>query len=419
MLTQLYQYYKLYLEYYEKIKKSLGKIINSKQARNGEIEISIEAKLLYEEAVNYLESGDIRFDGSGVKSYDLCMLKITVRETDHLKEGSKITDRFGGKGVIVAVQPDEFAPVDEYGQRCDIVASPSGTIGRGNSGREDERVINRMSFLIQRRLAAMTDLEEQGDLLRRYLVDLNPDYGREFGLFWEKSTPSERAEIMMEVITDKIYVQMPTIDPIPEPELKALLWKWGYESGKLSLRRPDEKHGYIEVPETMGMVDIGKTYIFVLKQTAELGASATSTENVSSLGVPSNKSNELRSISSTSVRVGGMEFNNFLARVGADPVHLLMSLHSGNPLLVDKQVELLLTGDPLEPIDIPIEYWEIKDDIPAHKVAALLFQINIELVETDPIVLANTKFNMGDLREIFKPLDNSANVDPLQFISTY
>lgn len=68
--------------------------------------------------------------------------------------GFKITDLHGGKGVICQVARPEEMPVDQDGNRADIVMDPNSTISRMNLGRLFEQYINSASRDTHKRLAA-------------------------------------------------------------------------------------------------------------------------------------------------------------------------------------------------------------------------------------------------------------------------
>lgn len=57
-------------------------------------------------------------------------------------EGYKITDCWGGKGVVVKVVPKEDMPVDEFGNRAHIAMDGGATVSRQNLGRLYEQGFN-------------------------------------------------------------------------------------------------------------------------------------------------------------------------------------------------------------------------------------------------------------------------------------
>jgi hypothetical protein len=69
--------------------------------------------------------------------------------------GFKLTDLHGGKGVICKVLNDEDMPVDEEGNRADIIMDGNATINRANPGRLYEQYYNASARDTHKRLCAM------------------------------------------------------------------------------------------------------------------------------------------------------------------------------------------------------------------------------------------------------------------------
>lgn len=59
---------------------------------------------------------------------------VHVRTEEAARVGDKLVGRFGNKGVIVHIIPDEQMPKDEKGRSLDLLLNPNGVIGRMNLG---------------------------------------------------------------------------------------------------------------------------------------------------------------------------------------------------------------------------------------------------------------------------------------------
>lgn len=59
--------------------------------------------------------------------------------------GSKLTDTFGGKGVVCQIRDESEMPVDEHGNRAEMVFYGNSTVNRMNLGRKFEHYINAAS----------------------------------------------------------------------------------------------------------------------------------------------------------------------------------------------------------------------------------------------------------------------------------
>ena len=99
---------------------------------------------------------------------DLYRIEIVVEKELIPTVGYKITDLHGGKSVIIDVWKDEDMPVDEYGNRADIIADPSATVSRLNIGRLYERYIKNSSRVAKRLIK-----EEISKLLNKKDINAN------------------------------------------------------------------------------------------------------------------------------------------------------------------------------------------------------------------------------------------------------
>ena len=68
--------------------------------------------------------------------------------------GFKLTDCFGGKGVICKILEPHEMPVDEHGNRADLIVSGESTVNRMNYGRLYEPYINAASRDVMKRISA-------------------------------------------------------------------------------------------------------------------------------------------------------------------------------------------------------------------------------------------------------------------------
>jgi len=89
------------------------------------------------------------------RKLDLYRIETTIKYVIRPTKGFKPTDMSGAKGTIVRVWPDEWMPVDEYGNRAEMIADPRSTIARNNTGRLMEKFINGASREVKRRVVEL------------------------------------------------------------------------------------------------------------------------------------------------------------------------------------------------------------------------------------------------------------------------
>ncbi len=73
---------------------------------------------------------------------DTYRVEFTIEYSTVPNMGAKITDLHGGKGVKCQIIPAAHMPVDEHGNRADVMMDPNATINRANPGRVYEQYYN-------------------------------------------------------------------------------------------------------------------------------------------------------------------------------------------------------------------------------------------------------------------------------------
>jgi len=234
--SQLLYYYNATKNYYERIKNTLERIIHNKNNK-----YTFRLANLYHEAKDYIND-DIMFSYNG-SVFEFALLKITSTRDCELTKGNKITDRHGGKGVIVKILPDEYMPIDEFGNRAEIILSPPGVISRANIGQSYEHELNFISSYVQRMIINAPTIEKKYELLSRFLTDVNPKEGAQFISYWSTLTPEQQFMVLREVETDGIYIHQGSFfDNISYEGLKELYKKWKVKPGKIRIKKVFNKN---------------------------------------------------------------------------------------------------------------------------------------------------------------------------------
>jgi DNA-directed RNA polymerase beta subunit len=148
--------------------------------------------------------------------------------------GFKLTDCHGGKGVICKIMEPEEMPVDEAGNRADIVMDPNSTISRMNLGRLYEQYINAASRDVAKVIRAELGLShgdrhairkvEEIERTNPVLFDRVWNYlmgyyrivsPKQYGWFASGEYPKPRSQHVGSIVEDTVYLYMP---PDNEPE---------------------------------------------------------------------------------------------------------------------------------------------------------------------------------------------------------
>ena len=132
------------------------------------------------------------------KAFKHIIVKFKVKSAVPLEHGSKITGRYGNKGVIASFNEDEpaigldpnitatviddermpFYYDPDTGERInvDILLSQSGSVRRLNPAQLMEVELNFIAERIQHRLQVMTDMKEKEDLIFKFLSMVNMEH---------------------------------------------------------------------------------------------------------------------------------------------------------------------------------------------------------------------------------------------------
>lgn len=230
---QLFVYYTMLKTYHENVKRALGKIIHSKQGTNN---YTFLLKNMYQRSKDYLDTDQKYNASSGV--FEFAYLKILTSSVKCLQEGSKITDRHGGKGVIARVLEDDMMPIDEYGVRAEVILSPPGVVSRANIGQSYEHEINFIADHVVRLMKGSNSLDKKYRLLQKFLNEVQAREGLSFKAYWDSLSIAKKAEVIAEVEAKGIFVhQAPFGDNLKYEGLKALYKTWDVKPTRLRMRR--------------------------------------------------------------------------------------------------------------------------------------------------------------------------------------
>jgi hypothetical protein len=149
-------------KYYEADRRFYMAIVKACLARRGgviresdDIDMTDQLRVLLDEAIvfagDYLvEEGicdkeyvDIlraktNYRGSTMDEY---RVDITYRYMTSIGDGPKLSDENGGKGVVSQVTEDEDMPIDDFGNRADVVTFDGSTVNRQNNARDHSACI--------------------------------------------------------------------------------------------------------------------------------------------------------------------------------------------------------------------------------------------------------------------------------------
>lgn len=246
------------------------------------------------------------------------IIEISVEKDVALNVGYKLTGRYGNKGVISQVLPDEKMPRLDDGRHVDMIMNALSIINRLISGPLLEVSYNFCSDRIIEYMRTLDDIDEQAKILFKYLENFNLRGEKDkLEEYFNNLSDDGQKEFMDDLLANNnIYITDPPIDPKNDgfdkvakihkdfpfiKPYKVYVSKWGRD---------------IELMNTM---IAGEQYIIKLKQTAKKNFSVRSTGYLSQKGLPdkSNKSKHNQQLYSTTPIKIGRDENNNLA-IGVD-----------------------------------------------------------------------------------------------------
>ena len=267
--------------------------------------------------------------------------------------GSKITDCHGGKGIICDVREDEDMPIDQWGNRADIIMDGDSRIKRMNLGGFYEPYINAASREQSETVRKIYGLEPKGRYSEKDLRALvNADVqagGQKLTAAFEHvmgyysivspkmyqgivdaGAAFSNSSHILRVLSEGIYLYMPSDNPVESIELiKAL------EAGRYKVPIGPVKYRGKSGREvtTKANILIGSVYIMLLEKTGG-DWSGVASAKLQVFGIPAKltnadkysapgRGNPVRLLAEDEVRL-------FVAAVGSDVTADLLD-QSNNP----------------------------------------------------------------------------------------
>lgn len=361
--SQILYYITQQREYYKKIKTKLEKIIKHNPGNVSENIIH-----LYHRAEDLL--GNKQVINNNTK-FENIFAVFTILKIKTAKKGHKLTGRYGNKGVIGAVWKDEDMPINEYGEKTDIILSPQGVFSRLNIGQWYEQELNFLADNVIRDIKNINNPQEQISKIIEFISDINVDEGMSLSKYIASLNPMQLAMFVQDIFTNGLFIHQPPFwKNVNFDHMKKLYKKYKYPNYKMSIKGKPIRKSLI----------MGKTYILLLKQTPESKYSARSLGMISSLGHPS-KSIKFKKknipISNTPIRVGEMEVMNLNMANDSELVAKFLAMYANSKVNRENLVKTILISDPYNVADIPY----IPDNINRKILNSYLKSIGWELTE--------------------------------------
>lgn len=253
-------------------------------------------------------------------TFDNVVIKFVVAYEKPAVIGSKITTRYGGKGVVAKIAEDDEMPMTEDGRRADACMNPLGIVNRENLSTLIEQELNFIGDEIRLRYKD-SSYEEKRDGFMNFIVSVNNEQYEHINAYMEELSEEERKEFMDEIYEKGFPIHQP-------PFFNNMNFDWLMELYDAFDVKP------LKFKNIENRMVLGDIYCLRLKHEPASKMSARSCGQINMKGIP-NKTNKIYKAgmapySNTPIRMGEQETLNLLLCKNPDAVFDMLDFHSSN-----------------------------------------------------------------------------------------
>ena len=303
----------------------------------------VESDAFYTEDVAFWLSRMVSSQALGWKQdnqeFEGVLIDILVADSIPAVNGSKITNRFGGKGVISEIRPDSEMPKDHMGRPLEVLLNTMGVMNRLNPSQLFELELNAIAEVVQEKVrnAYLDDkLDEAWSIHQKFLNKAAPGFAAHLEATLDEES---RREYLSELAngSSPIRIHQPPFWDVISLETMKELYEDYWEEG-------------MGVQGTENSIVSGPVYVFKLKHEPAAKLSARSSGKISMGGLPSRdlqrNRDGLTPHSTTPLRLGEQEVGGLLAGASPEAVDKLIRAYSTDSAARESIITTLLTQNP-------------------------------------------------------------------------
>ncbi len=258
-------------------------------------------------------------------------------------KGFKITGRDGAKCVVSDVWPKERMPVDDYGNRADILIAGKGAFNRMNTGQFNEQFLTRVANDLHMQICSMDDTTGYA-LYLDFLQEIWPEYAE----MVKTMSKGRRDELMDDIKMNGIQLVIyPTLRVDFEELVHRLRDKYQIKKTPVTYQQKNAD-GTIETIRTKADFFIGSKYIMLLDKNPEYSISGVNLSYVSQFQLPVHPSTEVKHmdvLKQTPIRLGEDEIAMLVMSVGTEEATRIVGLLADCPAAIEQLSSHLLTDE--------------------------------------------------------------------------
>ena len=344
---QLYKYYQEKINFCQRINDFVSPL-----AMNGKL--SYNLKKLYSRCRDALMGKEYYKE----KQFNNVIMEVTVMQPLVMEPGDKLADRYGGKGVVSQILPDDRMPMLDNGRRIEIIKNQSTCINRENIGQLHEQSISFIGMRILDYFKTGTlSYTEMCNIWYDFVSMVDKDQAQLAKSIIDFNDENEAKVFIDSILMDDgiIISTPPFTTPINIDTIREIYDKFDWIKPYHIMMPMEDSNGNIRYVPSRRRLVVGKIYNYRLKQYAEEKFSVTSLSatNLKNLNTRS-KTNKIyeTKYTKTPIMFGPMESGD-LAHLGMQYVVMNLMLYSSSPQ-ARRLFEELLIGNPYD-IDIKLD----------------------------------------------------------------
>jgi DNA-directed RNA polymerase beta subunit len=254
------------------------------------------------------------------KSFDNFKIRFTILKESPLTIGAKLTGRYGNKGTISAIIPDDEMPTTEEGYKAEVILNPLGILNRLNLAQIQEQFLNFMADRLIEAIKATDNLMERENEFFSFMKIVNKEQYDFMESDFIIMNRAKKEQFFEDMINNGVYIhQAPFTGNTSMKDFE-----------KIYKQKPHlvKKYKFNNIEKPMVMGDL---YFIRLKHESSNKASARSTalNNIKYLPSKSTLKKEKKILlSQTPIRLGEMEVTNLLIPKRGDLVEKLLKSYS-------------------------------------------------------------------------------------------
>ena len=319
---------------------------------------SYELKKMYSDCNKFLNGKQHLKD----KPFSNVIIEYTILDKNRVEVGDKLSNRYGGKGVVSAILPQSLMPRTKIGNKeviVDIVYNSSTCFNRENTGQLFESSTNFIGSNIAAYMEYnVLEISQYLDMLETFYRVVAPKQADSLCRYMN-SLPKEGIQMFIDSVIEAGGIrvsQEPMTECMDLDKLAYLYDQFPWISKTDTMVPQEDSNGNIRYITASRKLVIAKQYIYRLKQYGEekfsaVSLSATNTKNEN---VRSNSKKTHRSMHSKNpTKIFGEMETGDLMHAGVEQTIIALMLHSASPS-GRRLCESLLVDDPFN-IDIKLD----------------------------------------------------------------